>query len=425
MLNPIERKNLPRPLGLLIQLWHSYWLLPALMIGGALMLFALLRWLDAAGAAAWLVDQDLILTESGTTMADGAQVAVGVASAIATLYVSITLLVLTIAAGNLGVRLIDRWIARPFIRFTLGFFLAVLALCLVFLLAVDETATAEALPHAPALLLAGLLAVELVWLALALEDLGRAVFVDTAIGRIRDDAIASPPPDFARLLEEDWGDRHLFGARWQGYVRTTDIERLSTIAQAMDTEFRLLRSAGDHVLPGEPLLQSKRPIPPEFEERLAKAFLVCSTRGDDEGLSYRVRLLVEIAARALSPAVNDIYTARACIDALVEIMLHHRSRITDPGQLLQEVERVACPTASFERLFDAPLAALRQAAAKYPSIIIRSIERMGAATAVAQDKRFAVHLEKLAVKMRDHGMQQAELQSDADDIARAFASAFA
>ncbi|WP_343343473.1 DUF2254 family protein [Sphingomicrobium sp. XHP0239] len=424
MLNRIERKNVPRPLGLLVRLWHSYWLLPALMICATIALFALLRWLDAAGAARWLRDGNVVLTDSGTTMADGAQVAVGVTSAIATLYVSITLLVLTIAAGNLGVRLIDRWIARPFIRFTLGFFLAALALSLAFLLTVDDSATPDALPHGPSLFLAAVLLVELVWLALALQDLGRAVFVDTAIGRIRDDSTARPAPDFARVSNEDWEGSHIFGARWQGYVRTTDIDRLSRIAHECDTEFRLLKSAGDHVLPGEPLLQSRQPMSPAIQDRLAKAFLVCETRGDEEGLSYRVRLLVEIAARALSPAINDIYTARACVDALVEIMLHHKDRVTEPGKLLQEIDRVACPTASFQRLFDTPLDALRQAAAKYPSIAIRLIERMGTAAALSQDDRFAAHVESHARRMRDHGIDQAELDADAEDIARAYSTGF-
>ena len=424
MLQRIERKNLPRPLGLLVRLWHSYWAMPALLIGAAMLAFAVMRWADFAGLAPWLDARNLVLTTSGTTMADGAQVAVGVASAIATLYVSITLLVLTIAAGNLGVRLIDRWIARTFIRFTLGFFLAVLALSLAFLLAVDETAPSEQLPQAPALLLAFLILVELVWLALALQDLGRAVFVDTAIARIRDDALAHPVPDFDHILAEDWPSPHAFRARWQGYIRITDIDRMSRIAGQAGAEFRLLKSAGDHVLPGEVLLHSNLPIPVAIADELANAFLVCATRSDEEGLPYRVRLLVEIAARALSPAINDFYTARACVDALAEIMLHHRSRIVAPGQLLREVDRVACPTASFAAMFDTPMAALRQAAADYPSIVIRLIERMGAAAALAEDDAFANKLRDYAAAIRDHGVARAQQQGDAEDMRRAFAAAF-
>ncbi|MEN3971908.1 DUF2254 family protein [Sphingomicrobium sp. XHP0235] len=411
-------------MGLFLRLWNSYWLLPALMIAGALLLFALLRWIDGAGAADWLDMRNLVLTKSGTTMADGAQVAVGVASAIATLYVSITLLVLTIAAGNLGVRLIDRWIERPFIRFTLAFFLTVLAFSLVFLLAVDETASAEALPHLPALVLAAMLLVEIVWLALALQDLGKAVFVDTAIARIRDDVIEHRPPDFERVLLEDWPQPHAFGARWQGYIETTDIHLLSKLATRFDTEFRLLRSAGDHVLPGEALLHARRPLSQDEEDAVAKAFAVRATRSDQEGLSYRIRLLVEIAARALSPAVNDFYTARACCDALAEIMLHQKDRLVEPGQMLREVDRVACPTASFERLFDAPLAALRQAAAAYPAIVIRMIERMGVAARLGEDARLTTHLARYAAALRDHGVKRAEMEADAEDMARAYREAF-
>ena len=89
-----------------------------------------------------------------------------------------------------------------------------------------------------------------------------------------------------------------------------------------------------------------------------------------------------------------------------------------------EVDRIICPTASFDRLFNQPLAALRQAAAAYPSISIRIVERLGVAAASVGDAGFTAHLRSYAREVVEHASQLMAIDKDRGDLGAAFERAF-
>lgn len=100
-----------------------------------------------------------------------------------------------------------------------------------------------------------------------------------------------------------------------------------------------------------------------------------SHRSDTEGLVFQVRLLVEIAARAMSPAINDFYTVIICADSIATAMTKHIDTWVPDGQwpVYEHDSRVELPGQDFACLFEDPLAAFRQAACEYPSVSIRMI----------------------------------------------------
>ena len=104
-----------------------------------------------------------------------------------------------------------------------------------------------------------------------------------------------------------------------------------------------------------------------------RAIPIGKFRSNTQGAVFQIRLLVEIAARALSPAVNDFYTALAAVDALTEVASGHCGNWIDDGSVPVSVDypTIALPGQDFRGLFEDPLAALRQAAADYPSVSLR------------------------------------------------------
>ena len=80
------------------QLWSNFWALPCMMIAGAVVLTASLLALDARGASRWVGDLGWPFSMSGKTALELASALVTLHSAFSTLYFSITLLVLTLAA---------------------------------------------------------------------------------------------------------------------------------------------------------------------------------------------------------------------------------------------------------------------------------------------------------------------------------------
>ncbi|MEO1921140.1 MAG: DUF2254 family protein, partial [Sphingomonadaceae bacterium] len=97
---------------ILHRLVANYWSLPAVAVIAAPIVAALVLWADRAGAGAWVFARGLNLLVAADTAQDLAIAIVGIDAAFLTLYWSVTLIVLTLATGHLGVRLVDRWLDK-------------------------------------------------------------------------------------------------------------------------------------------------------------------------------------------------------------------------------------------------------------------------------------------------------------------------
>jgi len=88
------------------------------------------------------------------------------------------------------------------------------------------------------------------------------------------------------------------------------------------------------------------------------------TRTAEDDLRFSVSLLVEVALRALSPGVNDTFTAIACVDRLSASLTRARLRGLRTGGALDGAGRlrVVVPTIDAERLFAEAMPPLRRAA---------------------------------------------------------------
>jgi uncharacterized membrane protein len=129
---------------------------------------------------------------SPVTTADAAKetagIVAGIDAALLTLFFSISLLVLTLAAGNLGVRLIDRWLGKRLVQVSIAGLTFTTLFSVLTLAAIDSEADLAQTPLATITVMLALLAVNLAMLAVALHDLGRTMFIDKAIDSLGKDA---------------------------------------------------------------------------------------------------------------------------------------------------------------------------------------------------------------------------------------------
>ena len=151
----------------------NYWFLAVCAVIAAPLAFAASLTLDRQGLTAWLLDRGLAPVASADTAKEAAGVVAGIDAAFITLYFSISLIVLTIAAGNLGVRLIDRWLGRQLVRVSIAGLSFSLIFAVLTLVAIDAEAPLEETPLATFSISLLLLAVNVAMLAVALHDLGR------------------------------------------------------------------------------------------------------------------------------------------------------------------------------------------------------------------------------------------------------------
>ena len=117
------------------------------------------------------------------------------------------------------------------------------------------------------------------------------------------------------------------------------------VIQAFDTSALVLLAArggaivvlgsavGDTVMEGMPLLRvhgGERPLP---EQRLRRAIGLGAERTFEQDPKYALRLLVDVAIKALSPAINDPTTAVQALDQIEDLLLRLGQRRLDVGRV--------------------------------------------------------------------------------------------
>ena len=411
---------------ILHRLFASYWLLAVIAVLAAIPFAGSILWLDREGATDWLLARDLATVATSDTAKDFVGVAAGVNAAFITLYFSITLIVLSMAAGNLGVRLIDRWIERGLVRISIAGLAFTMIVSLFAMLAIDGEAPLEETPLLLVAVVFALQAVNVAMLSVSLHDLGRTMFVDTSIDRLREDAckrsIALEPVSDGNVA---YGKT--LSAPREGYVESIDLEKLRRVVCNDGVQVRVEVAPGQHVLKGQPLLRAGGGFDPE---RMKAAIAIGDYRSDAQGPVFRIRLLVEIAARALSPAINDFYTALACADKLAAVIESQTGSWIDDEALpaLRDCPNLILMGQDFRGLFEDPMNAFRQAACQYPSVSIRMIDNYARIAQRIADRdgptEMIDFLEKLAKELRDHADSVTSYEEDERAINRAFAEGF-
>lgn len=100
------------------------------------------------------------------------------------------------------------------------------------------------------------------------------------------------------------------------YLIGFDVDLLTRCASDADDVIHLPFAIGDPVMPGEPLALVSAASRPIDEKAVRRAVWLGRERVIDNDPAYGIRLLVDVAIRALSPAVNDPTTAVMVLDQL-------------------------------------------------------------------------------------------------------------
>ena len=103
-------------------------------------------------------------------------------------------------------------------------------------------------------------------------------------------------------------------------VASFDVKRLVRLAQEADCVIKMACAVGDTLVEGELLLEvhgSDRKLP---DQALLQAIVFEKERTFEQDPKYPIRLLVDIAIKALSPAINDPTTAVQTIDQIEDLL---------------------------------------------------------------------------------------------------------
>ncbi len=365
----------------------SLWFLPVLMVAGAVLLawFALQVDINVeAFGSVWWINQ-------GSTVEAGRLLSALLGSLItmATLVISITMVVLTLAAGQLGPRLIRSFVGDRRTQGVIGLFIGTIVYILLIFRLLDSELPKEAVPHFAVTMASALVFVCLLTLLFYVHHLSRAIVADTVVNRVGDDldhairndlrdAEESVPTDFVRRSEEP----ARFGFATSGYIQTIDYRGLVDAAAERDAVIELLARPGHHVLAGRThaYVWPASALDDAFRAEIADAVAIGRERTAYQDVEFSIRQLVEVALRALSPGINDPFTAIAVVDRL-GASLALAMRRGEPQAIWNDAEgrvRLVAATSDFDGLVDLAFNQIRQAGAMHPAVLISLVTTLGA-----------------------------------------------
>jgi uncharacterized membrane protein len=183
------------------------------------------------------------------------------------------------------------------------------------------------------------------------------------------------PDDAAILRQAETGA--IVSCPKSGYLQHVDHGALVAAARAADALIVLRFRPGQFTLRGEPLAA----IVPAgkvatLEAAIDRGIHIGRHRTLTQDSEFGIAQVVEIAIRALSPAVNDTFTGVACVDWLADAPLTLAERPPLEGNWYDTGSRlrVWMPPVRLERLAKLAFDQIRQASSTTPAVLIRQLE---------------------------------------------------
>ena len=117
----------------------------------------------------------------------------------------------------------------------------------------------------------------------------------------------------------EWGAPIYF--RRSGYVQTLDYGGMVNIARDAEATIELAFKAGHHAIQGSTFgwIAPPEAAADEVKHKVERCVSLAGERASIQDLETSIRQLVEVALRALSPGINDPFTAIAVIDRLTRV----------------------------------------------------------------------------------------------------------
>ena len=412
----------------------TFWFVPALMGVGAVGLLAAADQWDARLTGAPERDVPWFVYVSAPD--DAREVLSTLLSSMitmATLVFSITMVVLSLAANQFGPRLIRSFMASPQTQLVLGTFVMTIVYCMLVLSSIGARGEAGPFPFSTVTIAIALALLSIAVLVFFLHTLARSIVSETVIervGRELDRVIErleplepGPSSNGADVLPDDLETKSaFFGPSKAGHVQAIRLDRLIDLAEGADVTVALYFRPGDYVAEGGrgiAVYPGDR-LDPALASAVQNCILVGAHRTPIQDPEFLIRHLVEIAVRALSPGVNDPYTAVAVTGRLSASVARLMSRglatgvLRDGGGRL----RVAYPVPTYRSLLGTAFDQIRQNGADKPLVAIHLLEAIGR---VAEHARLPAQLEALGEQLSlvgEAAKRAIDDPSDRADVAR-------
>ena len=325
---------------------------------------------------------------------------------VVSIVLSVLLVALTLASMQFSPRILTGFIDDRASQRTIGIFLGTFLYCLAAYPACAAGARgsvyAVAVLGATALAMTCVVAlvhfIHHIALAINVNFITERIAIETE--RIIDDVMPEPRAARPRLEEQplpDFGTGPALLAPRSGYIRFVDTEALRKLARRHGVVARVERRVGQFVPAGVPLMRFTKEKHLQVQAFLA-AFDLGPARTMEQDVEFGLLQLVDIALKAISPAVNDPSTAINCIDQLSRLLARVAGREPVVPVLYEPpgvVRLVLAPT-TFEHLVEVAFSQIAHYGKGDVAVSLRALRALADIAAVTDDPRCLAPLEARA-----------------------------
>ena len=388
----------------LINYWESlktsFWFLPGIMVFASILLASVIVAIDKNSG----LDSHRIFGYFYTGEAEGARsllsTIAGSMITVAGVAFSITIVALTLASSQFGPRLLRNFMKDTGNQVVIGIFIATFIYCLLVLLSIPTADGSNFLPIfsiAFAVVLALFNIGALIYFIHHISTMMQADHVIATVYSELEDRIGIFFPDNIdtdsdnpEVTEEEVQSELNFylqnaevNSSKSGYLQAVDYSRLTELADNKDFLLVLHHRAGDFLSAGHTLatVDYHQGYDDKVGKEIVGCFITGTSRTPEQDVEFMFNQLVEIAVRALSPGINDPFTASTCIDwtgaALTELI---GKKFPSPYHFDQKGKlRIIAQTLEFARIIDISFNQIRSYGRKSPLVmfqLLHTIQRL-------------------------------------------------
>jgi uncharacterized membrane protein len=318
---------------------HSLWVFPVLSMFVALVLVWLLHGIEEAMGWRSGSDPDTARTVLDTLSASMFTFIVFVSSAL--------LVAVQLASAQLTPRIIALVFRNPITKASLTLFVFAFTFTLAAQMNIKGT-----VPLLTSRLAAYGCLASLVAFLFLIDHIGKALRPSGALGvvawlgrRVIDDVfprrlteVRDAPPDAAEVPRGE--PTHTIANLKDGVVLAFDRQGLVALAGRADCVIEMVPQVGDFIGFGDPLFRVYGGKLERIEQDLLHSVAVGQERTLEQDPTFAIRIMVDIASKGLSPAINDPTTAVLAVDQIHHLLRNVGNRGLEDGRVRDAAGRL-------------------------------------------------------------------------------------
>ncbi|MBD1900414.1 DUF2254 domain-containing protein [Trichocoleus sp. DQ-A3] len=424
-------------------LHSSYWFVPTLMALSAIALAFGMLSLDRAAKSDPIESLGWIYTGGP----DGVRTLLSaVASSMITVAgtaFSITIVALTLASSQFGPRLMRNFMQDTSNQVVLGTFIGTFIYCLLVLRTVrgeDYDVFVPQISVTMGMVLAIASIGVLIYFIHHVSTSMQASHIIREVGRELDNVIdrlfpqkigqGKSAPEQRSVAEIPAGfeeEATPILAKESGYLQAIDDELLMKIATSKNLLLRLKYRPGKFIVEGSELVMiwPGERVNKKLTQQFNQAFIFGEQRTEQQDVEFPIDQLVEIAARALSPGINDPFTAIQCINQMTAALCRLAEKdFPSPYRYDKDnnLRAIANPV-TFAELIDAAFNQIRQYSKSDVAVKIRLLKAIALIATHTRNQKDRAALLRHAQMIERSSCEEVSEELDRKDIEERYLAA--